>query len=286
VPRDFAWRGGAEELASGMQKFEDVIVEIRGPVAEIQINRPDRLNALRMTITDREIIRAFDLLAADDAVRAIILTGVGERAFCTGWDMEEIDDAPLDRLEALVRSNLELFFKIWHQRQPVIAALNGYAVGTGSGMALACDLAIAAEHARLGEPEIRHGALSPFLMLPFLTHSRAVHEIYYTGDLVGAADMLRLGIVNRVVPAKELMASALTLAERLAKVPPYALQMKKRSLRLAYDLMGATSAIRQHALADTLVIGANTSDQKRLIDILAKEGMRAFLEARDGPFRT
>ena len=268
-----------------MHKLEDLIVEIRGPVAEIRINRPERLNALRMAITDREIVRALDFLAADDGIRAIILTGAGERAFCTGWDLEEIDETPLDKLEALVRANLELFFKIWHQRQPVIAALNGYAVGTGSGMALACDLAIAAEHARLGEPEIRHGALSPFLMLPFLTHSRAVHEIYYTGDLVGAADMLRLGIVNRVVPAKELMGAAQALAERLAKVPPYALQMKKRSLRLAYDLMGATAAIRQHALADTLVIGANTPDQKQLLDILAKEGMRAFLEARDGPFR-
>ena len=268
-----------------MHKFEDLIVEIQGPVAEIRINRPERLNALRMTITDREIVQALELLAADDAVRAIILTGAGERAFCTGWDLEEIDDTPLDKLEALVRANLELFFKIWHQRQPVIAALNGYAVGTSSGMALACDLAIAAEHARLGEPEIRHGALSPFLMLPFLTHSRAVHEIYYTGDLVGAADLLRLGIVNRVVPAGELGAAARKLAERLAKVPPYALQMKKRSLRAAYDLMGASAAVRQHALADTLVIGANTPDQKRLLDILAKEGMRAFLEARDGPFR-
>lgn len=268
-----------------MHKFEDVIVDIQGPVAEVRINRPDRLNALRMTITDREIIAAFDMLAATDSVRAIVLTGAGERAFCTGWDMEEIEDTPLDKLEALVRSNLELFFKIWHQRQPVIAALNGYAVGTGSGMALACDLALAAEHAKLGEPEIRHGALSPFLMLPFLTHSRAAHEIYYTGDLVGAADLLRLGIVNRVVPGSELAAASRKLAERLAMIPPHALQMKKRSLRLAYDLMGASAAIRQHALADTLVIGANTPDQKRLLDILAKEGMRAFLEARDGPFK-
>src|SRR5581483_1422159 len=183
-----------------MHTYEDIKVETRGAVAEIRINRPDRLNALRMTITDREIVAALDALAADAAIRAIVLTGAGERAFCTGWDMEEIADTALDELEALVRANLELFFKIWHQRQPVIAALNGYAVGTGSGMALACDLAIAAEHARLGEPEIRHGALSPFLMLPFLTHSRAAHEIYYTGDLVGAADLYRLGIVNRVVP--------------------------------------------------------------------------------------
>jgi len=268
-----------------MHKFEDIIVEVRGAVAEVTINRPDRLNALRMTITDREIIRAFEALAEDASIRAIVLTGAGERAFCTGWDMEEIEDTSLDELEALVRANLELFFKIWHQRQPVIAALNGYAVGTGSGIALACDLAIAAEHARLGEPEIRHGALSPFLMLPFLTHSRAAHEIYYTGDLVGAADLYRLGIVNRVVAAAELSAAAWKLAERLAKIPPHALQMKKRSLRLAYDLMGASAAIRQHALADTLVIGANTPEQKRLISILAKEGMRAFLEARDGPFR-
>jgi len=268
-----------------MQKFEDITVETRGHVAQVKINRPERLNALRMTITDREIITALDALAADANIRAIVLTGEGERAFCTGWDMEEIEDTPLDKLEALVRANLELFFKIWHQRQPVIAAINGYAVGTGSGMALACDLALAAEHARLGEPEIRHGALSPFLMLPFLTHSRAAHEIYYTGDLVGAAELHRLGIVNRVVPAAELSAAAWKFAERLAKVPPHALQMKKRSLRLAYDLMGASAAIRQHALADTLVIGANTPEQKRLLDILAKEGMRAFLEARDGPFR-
>lgn len=269
-----------------MHKFEDIAVEIRGHVAEVKIRRPSRLNALRMTVTDREIVEAFRTLEGDENVRVVILTGEGERAFCTGWDMEAIEDTPLDKLEALVRANLELFFKIWHQRQPVIAAINGYAVGTGSGMALACDLALAADHARLGEPEIRHGALSPFLMLPFLTHNRAVHEIYYTGDLVDAAELYRLGIVNRVVPAAELSKAAWAFAERLAKVPPHALQMKKRSLRLAYDLMGASAAVRQHALADTLVIGANTPEQKRLLDILAKDGMRAFLDARDGPFRS
>lgn len=268
-----------------MHKYEDIAVETRGHVAQVTIRRPERLNALRMTITDREIIEAFRTLESDDAIRAVILTGEGPRAFCTGWDLETIEEIPLDRLEALVRANLELFFKIWNQRQPVIAAINGYAVGTGSGMALACDLAIAADHARLGEPEIRHGALSPFLMLPFLTHNRAVHEIYYTGDLVAADELHRLGIVNRVVPAAELSSAAWSFAERLAKVPPHALQMKKRSLRLAYDLMGASAAVRQHALADTLVIGAKTPEQTHLLDILAKEGMGAFLEARDGPFR-
>ena len=268
-----------------MRKFQDIAVSQRGAVARLVINRPERLNSLRMTITDREIVEALSALEADNAVRVVILTGMGERAFCTGWDMEAIDDAPLDRLEALVRANLELFFKIWHLRQPVIAAINGYAIGAGSGIALACDLALASDTARLGEPEIRHGALSPFLMLPFLTHGRIAHEMYYTGDLMPAADLLRAGLVNRVVPQAELEAASWAYAERIARVPAFGLQMKKRSLRLAYDIMGASVAVRQHGLADTLVIGANTPEQSRLMDILAKEGMRAFLEARDGPFK-
>lgn len=268
-----------------MRKFQDIDVTTRGAVARLTINRPERLNSLRMTITDREIIEALSALEADEQIRVVILTGMGERAFCTGWDMEAIDEAPLDKLESLVRANLELFFKIWNLRQPVVAAINGYAIGAGSGIALACDLALAADTARLGEPEIRHGALSPFLMLPFLTHGRIAHEMYYTGDLMPADDLLRAGLVNRVVPLAELEAASWAYADRLARVPAFGLQMKKRSLRLAYDIMGASVAVRQHALADTMVIGANTPEQTRLMDILIKQGMKAFLEARDGPFK-
>lgn len=268
-----------------MRKFQDIEIETRGTVTRIVINRPERLNSLRMTITDREIVEALAAIEADESVRAVILTGSGQRAFCTGWDMEAIDEVPLDKLEAMVRANLELFFKIWHLRQPVIAAINGYAIGAGSGIALACDLALASDTARLGEPEIRHGALSPFLMLPFLTHGRIAHEMYYTGDLMPADELLRAGLVNRVVPLAELEAASWAYAERIARVPAYGLQMKKRSLRLAYDIMGASTAVRQHALADTLVIGANTAEQKHLMDILVEKGMKAFLDARDGPFK-
>jgi len=191
----------------------------------------------------------------------------------------------LAELEAVIRDNLQLFLKLWGLRQPVIAAINGYALGAGAGLALACDLAIAADTARLGEPEIRHYALSPFLILPYLTHSRAVHEYYYMGDMLDAAAMQQLGLVNRVVPSGELEAAAWSMAERLAKVPPFAVQMKKRSLRQAYDLMGLGAAVRQNGLADALVIGANLPEQKALLDLLTREGMRAFLQARDGPFK-
>lgn len=264
--------------------FEDLTFETRDAVARIAINRPDRLNALRMGISDRALIDALTHVEATKDIKVAILTGVGDRAFCSGWDLEAIDDTPLDRLEALIRSNLELFFKVWHFPKPVVAAIDGYAIGTGSALALACDLSLAANHARLGEPEIRHGALSPFLILPFLTHSKAVHEIYYTGDLVGADDLLRLGLVNRVVAGTELEATAWAYAERLAKVPGFSLQLTKRSLRAAYDTMGLTAVMRQHGLADTIAIGSGFPEQKALLDILVERGMEAFLEARDGPF--
>jgi enoyl-CoA hydratase/carnithine racemase len=264
---------------------EELMVERRGAVARLSINRPERLNALRMGGTDRAILDALREFGQDDAVKVVILTGVGEKAFCTGWDLEAIDETSLTDLERLIRSNLELFFGVWNANLPVIAAINGYAIGTGSALALACDLALAADHARLGEPEIRHGALSPFLALPFLTHSKAVHEIYYSGDLVDAAELHRLGLVNRVVPVVELEETSWRYAERLAKVPAFSLQMTKRSLRAAYDVMGFSSVVRQHSLADTLVIGADFPEQRELIDILAKQGMRAFLDARDGPFK-
>ena len=263
----------------------EVLIERRGPVARLVINRPERLNSLRMGFTDRAILEALASLAEDDEAKVVILTGAGERAFCTGWDLEAIEDTSLADLERMIRTNLELFFGVWNARLPVVGAINGYAVGTGSALALACDLSLAADHARLGEPEIRHGALSPFLALPFLTHSKAVHEIYYTGDLVEAEELHRLGLINRVVPAAELEETSWRYAERLAKVPSYSLQMTKRSLRAAYDAMGFTTAVRQHGLADTLVIGADFPEQRALLDILVKQGMRAFLDARDGPFR-
>ena len=271
-------------------EYRDILVERHvlergGTVGRIVINRPDRLNALRMTITDRELVHALDCFEADDEVRAVILTGAGKRAFSTGWDLSLIEDTSIPALEGLIRANTGLFLKIWHLRQPVIAAVNGHAVGTGAAIAMAGDLTIVSETARLAEPEIRHGALSPFLILPFLTHAKAVHEFCYTGDALDADAMVRLGLANAAVPPETLADEAMRAASRLALVPPWGLQMKKRSLRAAYDAMGFTTAIRQHALADTLVIGGDFPEQRELQAILQKEGMRAFLQARDGPFR-
>ncbi len=265
--------------------FQDIEVSEDGAVGWITIRREERLNALRMTITDREIVSALEAFGERRDIRAIVLTGVGDRAFCTGWDMEEIDKMSLTDLEELVRNNTRLFETVWRQRQPVIAAVNGYAVATGAALAMACDLVVAAENAKLAEPEIRHGALSPFLVMPFLTHAKVVHEFYYLGDAIDANDMLRLGLANRVVPQLEMVAAAQALGERLSFVPREALELKKRSLKAAYDSMGLRATTERHALSDTLMIGADLPWQKALQKALQEGGMRAFLDARDRPFR-
>ncbi len=265
--------------------FEDIRVEHEGAIARIVIARPERLNALRMTVTDRELLQALTRIESDDAIRAVILMGEGDRAFSTGWDMSLIEDTSIPALETMIRANTDLFFKIWHLRQPVIAAVNGHAVGAGAAIAMAADLTVVSETALLAEPEIRHGALSPFLLLPFLTHAKAATEFYYTGDTLDAYEMHRLGLANSVVSPGDLLDAARALAQRIALVPPWAVQMKKRSLRAAYDAMGFSAAIRQHGLADTLVIGGNFPEQRELLTILAEKGMRAFLDARDRPFK-
>jgi enoyl-CoA hydratase/carnithine racemase len=273
------------DYRKSMNNYRDIILERSGPVTRLIINRPDRLNSLRLPDTRDEMIEALNEIENDQESRVVIITGSGEKAFCTGWDMESIENFDLAELEAIIRSNLELYFKIWNLRQPVIAAINGYALAAGAALALVCDLAIASEDAQLGEPEIRQYALSPMCIMPFLTHSKFLHEYYYTGDMVDAATMLRLGLVNRVVAANELEAESNKLAQRIAKVPAHPLEMTKRSLRNIYDAMGFSNSMRQHILSDTLVIGADLPEQRKLLDVLVKEGMRAFLEMRDGPFR-
>lgn len=140
--------------------FEDIRTRVEAGVGWIVIDRPERLNALRMGRTDLEIRAALRGFAADPSVRAVVLRGSGDRAFSTGWDMEAIEDTSLTGLERQVRQNIGLFREVWHQPQPVIAAINGHAVAAGASLAMACDIVIAADNARLAEPEIRHGALS------------------------------------------------------------------------------------------------------------------------------
>jgi enoyl-CoA hydratase/carnithine racemase len=271
--------------------YDYITVEKEDGVATITLNRPEKHNALSQGLL-AELRDTLDATESDKTIRVVVLTGAGRRAFSTGFDLnprELASDEPKDEADwnRLIRLNFDTLMRIWNLRQPVVAAVNGHAVAAGSNLALICDVTIAADNATFGEPEIRHFALSPLILLPyFINNSKAMHYLYYTGDTIGADEALKLGLVSKVVPQDQLQAEAQRIARRIALVPAYPVQLTKRSIKAAYEMMGFKNAMELHRANDALVIDASQLEEKRkLMGTLMEKGFKAFLELRDGPFR-
>ena len=271
--------------------YEYLLSEQADGVATITLNRPEKHNALSQGLLT-ELREVLDMIEVDTDIRAVVITGAGRQAFSTGFDLNPRElavGAPQDEADwnRSIKLNFDTLMRIWNLRQPVIAAVNGYAVAAGSNLALICDITIAAENATFGEPEIRHFALSPLLLLPYLANnSKAMHYLYYSGDTIGAEEALKLGLVSKVVPQDQLQTEARRIARRIGQVPAYAVQLTKRSIKSAYEMMGFKNAMELHRANDALVIDASQIEEKRnLMRVLQEQGLRAFLELRDGPFR-
>ena len=271
--------------------YEYLLCEQSDGVATITLNRPEKHNALSQALL-AELREVLDVIEADKNIRVVVLTGAGRRAFSTGFDLNPQalkTDTPRDEADwnRDIKLNFDTLIRIWNLRQPVIAAVNGHAVAAGSNLALICDITLAAENATFGEPEIRHFALSPLLLLPYLANnSKAMHYLYYSGDTIGAEEALKLGLVSKIVPSDQLLPEALRIARRIAQVPAYAVQLTKRSIKAAYEMMGFKNAMEVHRANDALVIDASQIEEKRqLMGVLMEKGLRAFLELRDGPFQ-
>jgi len=266
---------------------QGLLFERDGAIATITLNRPDKLNALSPAVM-QELSRLLDMANSDEELRCLILTGAGDRAFSVGFDLDglQMPETTPD-LTSATTNNFNTILKIWNLRIPVIAAVNGYAVAAGSNLAMICDITIAAEGARFGEPEIRHGALSPLLLQPwFNSNAKMIHYLYYTGDTITAQEALGLGMVAKVLPQEQLLQEARRMAHRIAMVPAYAVRMTKDSLRRAYESMGFMSAQYQHKANDTLVLGAvGIPEKDRLFGLMEAGDMRTFLAERDGPFK-
>ena len=261
-----------------------LLFERDGTIATITLNRPDKLNTLSPALM-QELGRVLDEANTDDDLHCLIITGAGTKSFSVGFDLDGLQmPETTSELSAATNYNFQTILKIWNLRIPVIAAVNGYAVAAGSNLAMICDITIAAEEARFGEPEIRHGALSP-LLLPLLL--RDADELGQRAeDTITAQEALTLGMVARVVPQAQLMEEARRMAQRIAMVPAYAVRMTKDSLRRTYESMGFMNAQYQHKANDTLVLGAIGIPKKdHLFGLMEAGDMRAFLAERDGPFK-
>lgn len=256
--------------------YDNLSVEADGPIARIAVDRPERLNALNRATLD-ELDRAFASLDADPAVRVIVLRGAGDKAFVAGADITEIrEQQPIDA-RAFSRRGQALMSRIHDLETPVIAAINGYALGGGLELALACHLRIAADHAKLGLPEIKLGIMPGFggsqRLARLIGPARAL-ELMLSGDPVDAATAHSLGIVNHVVSSDQLDDAVTARAEALAQAAPEAVRGILQAVRQGLD--GPLEAGLALETARFAVCCA-TEDMK--------EGTSAFLEKRTPTFR-
>jgi enoyl-CoA hydratase len=254
--------------------FQNLIVETRGPVLEVTLNRPKALNALNRALID-ELCALFEKLVEDDA-RAVILTGAGDRAFVAGADIAEMRDMDPDAAAGFAARGHDLGEMMAQVPQLVIAAVNGWALGGGTEIALACDFIYAAEGAKFGQPEVNLGVMPGFggtQRLARRVGTAFALEMVCSGEPISAAEALRIGLVNRVLPAAELMQAARKTAETIAQKGPIALANAKRAIH----------ATQQMSLAD-----GNQLEIKSFAACFAtedqKEGMAAFLAKRAPKF--
>ena len=252
--------------------------EVREGVAVITLNRPERMNALGGSMKD-DLRRAFlELVRGDDTVRAVVLTGAGERAFCAGADIKERVNQRLALPEYHLRQKAthDLFRDLETFEKPVIAAINGVALGGGLELALCADIRIASETARLGLPEARIGALPAAggtQRLPRLVGIGWAKQLMLTCEHIDAHKALRIGLVNDVVAQQELMPAALALAHRIAANAPLSLRFIKQAVDLGMQT-GIEAGLEYERYAAAIVV----SSEDR------QEGMRAFVEKREPKF--
>jgi enoyl-CoA hydratase len=251
-----------------------VNLDREGPVAKVTLNRPDKLNALNEQMLD-ELALVLQGLEADASVRVAILTGAGDKAFVAGADIEAMRAMSPLRAKAFADAGHALGARIEGARFPVLA-VNGFALGGGCELALACDFLYASDKAMFGQPEVNLGVMPGFGGTQRLARrvgaSRA-RELCYTGDRIGAEEALRIGLANAVVAHSELQARVLEVAKKIASKAPLAIAQCKRVILRGADLP-LTTANELEAQAFGLLFGS--SDQR--------EGMSAFLEKRPAKF--
>jgi enoyl-CoA hydratase len=255
--------------------FENILLEKRGRVAIITVNRPEKLNALNVA-TRNEILNAFEQLAADDEVRVVIITGAGEKAFIAGADINEFAGMSAIGQRAVMKRR-RAFDGVEDFPKPVIAMINGFALGGGCELAMACDIRIASSKAKLGQPEIKLGIIpggGGTQRLTRLVGEGRAMELCLTGDMITAEEAERFGLVNHVYPPEELEAKTLELANRIAEMSPVALAMAKQSVKNAarLDLRAGVEAE-----VDLFALCFSSEDKE--------EGVRAFIEKRKPEFK-
>ena len=256
--------------------YSHIIFDIAGPIATITINRPKALNALNTEVLN-ELCHAVDATSANEAIRALILTGSGEKAFVAGADITELAELNALSAKQFVANGHKTMAALQNLSIPVIAAVNGFALGGGLELALSCDFIYASENAKFGLPEITLGLIPGFggtQRLARLIGKNRAKEMIFTGKMIASEEAAQMGFVNRVVPAEELMASAQKTASAMASKGKVSLNMAKQIINQGLDVDLATGCKME---IDAFALCVASED--------AQEGTRAFLEKRKPDFK-
>lgn len=257
-------------------QLETLLVEVTGPVATITVNRPKVLNALSEVVLD-ELLATLGRLGGDPAVRVIILTGAGEKAFVAGADIAGMAGLRPEQALSLAEKGHRVGDTLAGLPQPVIAAVNGYALGGGMELAMACDVIYASTAARFGQPEVNIGVMPGFggtQRLPRRVPFGVAAEMLLSGDPINADEALRIGLVSKVLAPADLLPEAHKLANKIASRAPLAILRTKRALHAALETpLQAGNALERRLFSELFA----TADQK--------EGMGAFLAKRPPSYK-
>jgi enoyl-CoA hydratase/carnithine racemase len=265
-----------------------ILLEERlGPVRRLTLNRPDVLNALSSELVE-ELSAALALAAEDPEARVVVLRGAG-RAFCAGYDLKEEAEAgekDVARWRDELAHDVERMLGIFDHPQPVIAEVHGYCLAGGCDLMMMCDVAVAADDAVFGEPEIRFGSGVVTMIMPWLIGARKAKELLLTGeDRIPAGDALAMGLVNRVVPRDRLEEETMTLAREMAAIDPVALRLTKTAINRSLEVAGLREALWANVDLDAVIESAEVPERREFNRIRAEEGLKAAIRWRDRRFR-
>jgi enoyl-CoA hydratase len=266
--------------------YDHIAVRRDGPIGILSFDRPEVLNAFNVAAM-AEITQAMTAFGSDDAVRAIVVHGNG-RAFSAGFDLKAAAQRDVEDLQG-VRVRMERQFRFimqfWDNPKPTIAAVHGFCLAGAFELALACDITIAAEGTRFGEPEVRFGTGIVAMLLPWMAGPKAAKELLLTGnDRITAERALAIGVINRIVPAGTEFDSAMDVAFDIATASASSVQHTKRAVNRGYEAAGMREALLAALDIDVELNALRSPEKDEFARISKADGLKAAIAWRDGRF--